>query len=175
MNSILALARSEAGQITPNTGDTSLKDLLESIAPQAELQAQAKKLSFTSEILSGSDEIIHIDIEKTAQILNNLIHNAIKFTSSGSISLKASVNADTVEFSVADTGAGINSETAKHLFERFSAGQKPGTNNESGTGLGLWICKTFTEIQGGTIDVKSSVGQGTTFTVKLPRKQDSLQ
>jgi signal transduction histidine kinase len=170
MNNILSLARSNSGTMEVNTTPTTLDALMETASNNAILQAQAKGIQFESFIEATAATPLSLDVEKTLQIINNLLHNALKFTSTGgTVRLTARCTEQDVEFSVQDSGVGMSTDVMEHLFQRFSLGQRIGTANETGTGLGLWICKTFTEIQGGEITVYSKVGEGTRFTVRLPR------
>ncbi|HEX2930721.1 MAG TPA: HAMP domain-containing sensor histidine kinase, partial [Candidatus Binatia bacterium] len=114
--------------------------------------------------------IIASDRTKLKQILMNLINNAIKFTDQGRIMISACIYADgpTLEFRVADTGMGIPNELLPFVFEKFRQIDSATTRNYSGAGLGLYIVKNFIELLGGTIDVRSQVGEGTEFTVRVP-------
>lgn len=170
MNNILSLARSNSGMMEVKPKSITLEEIMDTASNNAVLQAQTKEITFESNIEASPSTILHIDVEKTLQIINNLLHNALKFTpSGGNVKLSARATDDTVEFSVQDSGIGMSEEVMEEIFQRFSAGQRTGTANETGTGLGLWICKTFTEIQDGSIAVYSKVGEGTRFTVRLPK------
>jgi len=97
------------------------------------------------------------------QILDNLIGNAIKFTQEGSIRVEVKKENENVHFSVSDTGIGIPSDQQLAIFERFIQAEHHTKNNFGGTGLGLAISKNLIELLGGKIDVKSVLGQGSTF------------
>jgi signal transduction histidine kinase len=113
------------------------------------------------------------DAEKLKQILINLVSNAVKFTSTGAVTLKAEQAGDQIAFSVADTGVGIPAEELNHIFEKLY--QIRGATNESikGTGLGLTLSREFAELLGGSISATSEVGVGSTFTLRLPRQAKS--
>jgi signal transduction histidine kinase len=119
--------------------------------------------------------IINADKEKLLRILQNLVDNAIKFTSEGEVSILARSNPqnDVVEFAVADTGVGIAKEERATIFEMFRQVDNSGTRNFEGLGLGLFIAKRFAQLMGGDIVVVSESGRGSTFTVTLPIVSDS--
>lgn len=116
------------------------------------------------------------DSEKLKQILRNLIHNAIKFTEKGSVTISAKIRRqaegkEQVEFKVADTGIGVPKETLPFIFEKFRQADSSETRIYGGVGLGLYIVKNFTVMLGGTVEVESEPGKGSTFTVTLPLEQ----
>jgi signal transduction histidine kinase/FixJ family two-component response regulator len=118
------------------------------------------------------------DREKLKQILQNLIHNAIKFTDSGKVTVSARLkdavenrivkSEKFVEFKVADTGIGISDEKLPIIFEMFRQVDSSETRGHEGVGLGLYIAKRFTEVLRGTIEVESTLNKGSTFTVTIP-------
>ena len=124
------------------------------------------------------------DGEKLKQILENLIHNAIKFTEKGSVTISARASQQkeqlptphasglaprpVVEFKVADTGVGVPKELLSVIFDKFTQADSSETRIYGGVGLGLYIVKKFTEMLGGSVEVESEVGKGSTFTVTIP-------
>ena len=100
-------------------------------------------------------------------ILQKLIDNAIKFTKAGTVTVSARVN-ENFEFQVSDTGIGIPEESLPIIFDMFKQVDGSSTREFSGAGLGLYIAKKFTELLGGSIEAESVVGQGSTFTIKIP-------
>ncbi|MBI3063268.1 MAG: hypothetical protein HYY83_14965, partial [Deltaproteobacteria bacterium] len=133
----------------------------------------------------GDLPFIKADSAKLRQVLQNLINNAIKFTDKGSITISTRFlpvsdspplrfgetgNRVTgvVEFKVADTGVGIPKEMLPVIFDRFRQVDSSETRSFGGVGLGLYIVKKFTELLGGTVEVESEVGKGSTFTVTIP-------
>lgn len=123
-------------------------------------------------ISSFSSESIFINFDERAyhSILNNLINNAIKFTSEGSITTSVSLGDHSVEISVTDTGIGIAENDYQSIFDEFRQVSEGYTRNFEGSGLGLSITKKLVEKYGGTITVESEVGKGSTFKVLLPVK-----
>ena len=107
--------------------------------------------------------MVEADPGRITQVLVNLIANALRHTDQGLITVSASAVEGFVQLSVSDTGKGISEDELRGLFTRFRAG-----SGETGTGLGLYICKYLVEEHGGTIQVESAVNQGTTVTFSLP-------
>jgi signal transduction histidine kinase len=116
--------------------------------------------------------LIDSDRIRLKQIVSNLINNALKFTEEGKVTVSARVchDEEVFELSVADTGPGIPEDRLERIFEKFHQVDSATTRNFSGAGLGLYIVKTFVDLLSGTIEVKSRLGEGSTFTVRLPVK-----
>lgn len=170
MNNLLTLARSDSGKLTVDRGEVEPDELVESVVEGFQLQAEAKDIDLKVETPERLHGAAVLDPAKTEQVLSNLISNALKFTPrGGEVVVRLLETSEDVAFAVRDTGVGIPDSVRETLFQPFGGGQRTGTDEEPGTGLGLWICKTFTELQQGTIDVDSEVGKGTEFTVRLPR------
>jgi signal transduction histidine kinase len=114
---------------------------------------------------------------KLRHILENLINNGIKFTEKGSVTIAAQYSAaeQWMEFKVADTGIGIPTDQLHLIFERFRQLDASETRPYSGVGVGLYIVSQYTALLGGTIQVDSKPGQGTTFTLRLPCKADKTE
>jgi signal transduction histidine kinase len=114
--------------------------------------------------------ILYADRSKLRHILENLINNAIKFTDHGSVTISARflANKKIMEFKVTDTGIGIPRELLPSIFERFRQADSSDTRGYGGVGLGLYIAKKYATLLGGTIDVESKLGAGSTFTLRIP-------
>jgi len=108
------------------------------------------------------------DERRLAQVLLNLAGNAVKFTESGSIEIAARARNGKFEIQVRDTGPGIAPEDQERIFEEFQQVDESSTRQKGGTGLGLAISKRIVEMHGGTIDVESALGSGSTFCVTIP-------
>ena len=105
------------------------------------------------------------------QIVVNLVENAIKYTDEGSVKVSVSDEGEWAVFEVKDSGIGIPEESIEHLFERFYRVDKARSRSTGGTGLGLSITDKLVSLHGGSIEVKSRLGEGSTFTVRLPVRQ----
>ncbi len=174
INDILDLSRIEAGRLETRQVAFSLKMLLEETVSPFALQARAKGLEFRLEIAPNVPATVVSDRERLAQVLNNLLGNAIKFTDRGRIGLTAVLAGESddtiqVQFMVHDTGIGIAEEDHVRIFERFTQADTSNTRKYGGTGLGLAISKELVELLGGEIGVESELDRGSRFwfTVEL--------
>lgn len=175
MNNTLVLVQSEAGKLATQVSEANLQKLSNEILAETQLQAEHKGLTYTLNVTSAPEQMVGLDVAKTKQLVTNLVTNAIKFTpTGGTIALTADYQNGTVIFRVRDSGLGIDATTRAALFQPFSDAQRAGTAKEAGTGLGLWICKTFVEAQGGQISVESEPGVGSCFIINLPDQKATL-
>ena len=167
--SYLDLARLESGRAQFRKEMFAIKEFLESCAAVMRGRANEKGLQLTVNIPDGLPQLT-ADKNKIKQVVLNLLSNAIKYNRpNGSINLSAGVKYHNLFISVADTGLGIKEENISRLFEKFY--RTPGAELQAtGTGLGLSICKFIVEAHTGRIDVQSTPGVGSTFTVHLPIK-----
>ncbi len=170
---LLTISRVEAGAfnllIEPAQLDGLLKQTYAAIEPRARLRSH--RFSLLVDDAVGAAEV---DAEQVQRAIVNLLVNAVNYTpAGGELSLSARGSADTVEISVSDTGVGIAPDELPRLFTRFFRGRFAVREAVQGAGLGLAITKTIVEGHGGTIEVRSTVGEGSTFTVRLPRKRQS--
>jgi signal transduction histidine kinase len=165
--SFLDLARLESGRVQFKTETFALDQLLSDCVDMMAARAQERHLSL-EKYSQNELPMVQADRDKLKQVIINLLSNAIKYNNTGGrIIIKSDVNGDHLAFSIEDTGPGMSPDDMKHLFEKFY--RVPGTEKlASGTGLGLSICKKIIEAHQGKIEVESSVGQGTKFTVFLP-------
>jgi len=150
--------------------------LVESVAASMRPRAEAKGLSFAVEFGPGVPETVETDEMRVRQILINLLSNAIKFTESGAVAIQASVVSEDerevqLSLTVSDTGIGISEIELPQLFHAYARSRISTRQHVEGTGLGLAICKKLLDLMGGTIQVKSKVGSGTSFEFKLKFKQ----
>jgi signal transduction histidine kinase len=168
VNGILDLTRLEAGDVSLQREEILLSEYLQEMKLNYEVILD-KPLSLQWSFPSNLPKISS-DKAKLTVILQNLINNAIKFTEDGSIRVSARWRAGTkaVEIEVSDTGIGIPKEAFSLIFEKFRQVDSSATRVHGGVGLGLHIVRVFTEMLGGTVDVKSDVNRGSTFTLTLP-------
>jgi signal transduction histidine kinase len=169
MNNLLNWANSQMQGYTPSFETHNLKDIAEQVVNSVTAQAAQKSIIINNHI--PQDIAVYTDSNMTELILRNLVTNAIKFTPpNGIVTLNATQTATGALFSVSDSGIGMSPEqviqfNAKKLD--YTVKSTPGTNKEKGTGLGLLLCKTFTELMHGEISVKSEPGSGSTFSVTV--------
>lgn len=178
MDGLMLLARSEREAIAVSQDETTIADLLATTLEAARLQADSKGIRLQLDDHTTSDEAapacLLLDLAKTSQVLNNLMHNALKFTpTGGTVTLSATRDhadqtAASLVLAVQDTGIGMDETMCQTQFTPFTKTGRPGTGGETSSGLGLWICKTFVEAQGGQLAVQSEVGTGSRFSVRLP-------
>ena len=170
VNDILDLSKIEAGKTELHAEPVGLARTLEGLKKTFAPMAQGKGLRFSAAIEPGTPETIDTDVRRLEQILKNLLSNALKFTESGSVSLRIlSPSPDTVSFVVQDTGIGIATEQQALIFEPFRQADGSTHRKYGGTGLGLSISRQLAGLLGGTIEVQSIPGAGSTFTLSLPR------
>jgi signal transduction histidine kinase/CheY-like chemotaxis protein len=155
----------------PFNPDLTLREVIESM----EYSAAKKRLDMQYFYKGKTNVLVNGDSFRLKQILVNLLSNAIKYTSEGSITLSAEMNHEenTLQVEVTDTGAGISPEQQENLFSKYY--QTNSSKGQTGTGLGLFICKQLVELQGGKINVKSKPDVGSTFSFVIPyRKSDQV-
>ena len=169
VESLLDMARVEAGQVDITAHAIALGDLLQAIGESMTFKAHEKQIALDINIPPNLPRIAG-DGDRLAQVFTNLLDNAIKHTPEGTVTLRAKTDAHGIAVIVQDTGEGIPAADLPRIFERFYQVDKSRHQSErrSGIGLGLAITKQIVEAHGGAIQVASTVGQGTTFTVWLP-------
>jgi PAS domain S-box-containing protein len=168
LNDLLDFAKLEAGKVGVEHISYDLAKVVDDVVGLAKAQAENKNLSISVTIDPEVPKIFVGDPNKLRQVLNNLVHNAIKFTEIGGIEVFVEKRADSLFFSIADTGIGIAPETQEKLFRPFVQAHESTTRLFGGTGLGLSIAQQFVELMGGTIGLVSQPGQGTTIWFILP-------
>lgn len=165
-DNLLELASLDSGQRALDRKPFRLDHQISHLILAAEPQWSEKGLELDADL--GEIEIV-ADEGLLAQVWQNLLHNAIKFTPTGGcLRVVARRAADTIQVDVADSGIGIASEDVPHLFERFFKADRARQRTGNGSGLGLAIAHKIVSLHGGAITVQSTPGQGTTFTVALP-------
>ncbi len=170
INDILDLAKIEAGKMEVRPEELSVPELAESQVTMLRPQAEKKNIELRTQYDSGLP-LIRQDPAKLQQVLSNLLSNAIKFTPEGGrVLLKAHAEGNDIIFTVGDTGVGIAPEDQESIFEKFRQAGNPLTREHEGTGLGLSIVRELCKLLGGDISLKSELGRGSTFTIRLPRE-----
>ena len=169
INDLIDISRIEAGetklQITATPVNKVLLDLYAFFMPA--ISTKKLRLHCTPG-LPDNESIIETDSGKLAQILTNLIQNALKFTRTGTIDFGYTRQGTTLEFYVTDTGIGIPDDMQQKIFDRFRQVDNTLTRNHEGSGLGLSISKAYVAMLGGSFKVKSTEGTGSTFSFNLP-------
>jgi signal transduction histidine kinase len=167
INDVLDLSKIEAGQLVLELSDYSLEDIAQTVRSTLEPLAADKKLAFKIEVAPKLPPG-HGDGRRLAQVVINLVGNAIKFTDTGEVVIKATAIDGSFHLSVCDTGPGISAVDQAKLFQEFQQADNAITRKKGGTGLGLAISKRIVEMHGGKIWVESQLGQGSTFAFTLP-------
>jgi len=170
INDILDISKVEAGKLELVPEDLPLRRVMEALARTFEPMARQKGLAFALQVEPGVPATMHTDRQRLEQILKNLLSNAVKFTDQGQVSLTVSAGADgNLRFAVRDSGIGIAADQLDKIFDAFHQADGTTSRRFGGTGLGLSISRDLTHLLGGTIAVDSTPGEGSTFTLTLPR------
>ena len=174
INDVLDMARIESGRMEIDETPTNVRAGTEMIAPIIQEEAEKKGITFRYEYVNLRDEDVFSDYLHVNQILMNLLSNAVKYTRSGGrvdYTIEQVPDADedhvTYRFIVADNGIGMSEEYVKHIFEEFSREASSTKSGVEGTGLGMSIVKQLVDKMGGSIEIQSAIGVGTTVTVCL--------
>ena len=184
ISDILDLSKIESGTVSVDAEELSFTGLLEMVGRPFRHEAENRKLSFEVLLDPHLDRSIITDSKRLQQVLKNLLSNAFKFTDQGGVRLSVSAAADgwnpdhpmlkgaptVVAFEVADTGIGIPPEKQKIIFEAFQQADASTSRKYGGTGLGLAISRELASLLGGEIQLRSTPGSGSTFTLYLPLK-----
>jgi len=169
INDIIDISKIESGQMEIVIAAMNINDQIDSIYSFFKPEAEAKGVQlFVKNTLPTGAAIIKSDADKIYAILTNLVKNAMKFTSSGSVVFGYEKKDSYLEFFVKDTGIGIQPDHRKFIFERFRQGSESLTRNYEGTGLGLAISKAYVEMLGGKIWFESEYKKGTEFFFNIP-------
>ncbi|HKT94567.1 MAG TPA: ATP-binding protein [Paraburkholderia sp.] len=166
VDGLLDVARIEAGKLQLNIARVPLADFVAHVTSMLRPQALEKALAFDVQTVGRLPATVRSDQKCMGQILTNLIGNAIRFTSAGTVTLRVSHVLDTLKFEVIDTGPGIPAPEMDRLFLPFERGDAAPAHDH-GAGLGLTICQLLTQALGGSLEVDSEVGRGTRFVVRL--------
>ena len=167
LENLLGWAKSQSNILNVFSESLDLKPLASNIAGLLKLTSENKKIRIENNIPEGI--IIFADIQMIQSVLRNLLSNALKFTpENGSVEMSAVEMNTEVKISIKDSGVGISEPNLKRIFDQDQPLKSTGTNKESGSGLGLILCKDFVEKSGGRIWVESEEGKGSTFIFTIP-------
>ncbi|HEV7912867.1 MAG TPA: ATP-binding protein [Albitalea sp.] len=163
----LDIARIEGGKLTLDVKPMHFRECVQQIARMFELQAAGKGLAFRHEVHGTLPDVVRTDEKRMRQVLINVIGNAVKFTASGQVVFRLSYAREMAVFEIEDTGPGIAPHEIEQIFEPFARGSAVSSAASGSTGLGLTISKMLTDLMGGEMTVKSRVGEGTLFRIRL--------
>jgi signal transduction histidine kinase/CheY-like chemotaxis protein len=172
INDILDFTKLETDKIQIENRPANIRDLLTNIKNTYESLANEKGLELNLDVDDKIEEVFEIDEMKLAQILGNLINNAIKFTETGSVGVTVNYVDNTkdvvrLKFNVIDTGVGIPEDFLGEIFDTFSQPKSVTTKKQGGSGLGLAIVKKLTALYGSEVTIQTEIGKGSTFTFEL--------
>ncbi|WP_417432058.1 ATP-binding protein [Kiloniella sp.] len=172
VNDVLTVSRLESGQIELHETECDIVDLLNSCAHKIKASALEKNITFDLQI-DDNVSLIFVDPDKFNHIINNLLSNAVKFTQNGgNVSLKSCISIEKqLVIEVCDSGVGIETDDLKTVFEPFKQMQKLHTREYEGSGLGLYIAKSFVKLHKGDITLNSQVGLGTKVEIIFPNER----
>lgn len=172
LNDVLDSAKLDKGKLALESRVFSLTDEIDTVISTLWLQAKNQNLTLAVDIAPSMASNYVGSPERLRQVLINLIGNAVKFTSSGSVTIKVyPLPNQGVTFEIIDTGIGMSPEQTLHVFDAFSQADASMSRRYGGTGLGTTISKQLVELMGGSIEVESELGKGTTFRFTLPLAQ----
>jgi len=175
LNQVLDLSKIEAGKLELEQGVLDLDKVLHDLAAGYEPVCAEKGLQFVLDVQLDIAGAWRADPMRVRQILTNLISNAVKFTDAGSVVVTARRDAGQVVVEVVDSGCGVAADRLASVFESFAQADASTTRRYGGTGLGLAIARQLAELMGGTLTVVSAVGEGSTFTLRLPLERLDVQ
>jgi heavy metal sensor kinase len=168
VESLLLLSHADVGELSLQAVPMDLSDVVRDQVELLHTLAEKRSITLATQLQNAT---LVGDPMRLSQVVANLLGNAIRYNhDGGSIAVTTEIILEEAVLTVADTGAGISEEDQKHVFDRFFRADKARSRDAGGSGLGLAICKSIIEAHGGSIDVSSELGVGTTFIVRVPRK-----
>ncbi len=177
IDEILDLSKIEAGKMTLNITDVPVSEILKDMELMFKPMASQKNLELKIESDGENGQLIKTDKQRIEQILKNMLSNALKFTSEGSITIRVHNNPEqeNIAFSVIDTGIGIPADKQRMVFEAFQQADGSTQRKYGGTGLGLSISRELARLLGGKIELKSKEGEGSEFKLIVPVDAEKTQ
>jgi signal transduction histidine kinase len=167
LEDVVQVAIAQTGAVQLLVAPIDAAGLIREVVRAHEPQLQGRDVALRAS-LPPDLPALRADPRRLRQVLNNLVGNALKFTERGEIVVSAAFDAENVWIDVRDTGLGIAATDVGRIFEEFGQAG-PARNRRRGAGLGLAICRRLVELHGGTLTVASTLGQGSTFTIRFPR------
>jgi len=167
INDVLDISKIDAGQLTLSLSDYSIQSVVDSVIASTGSLGHAKGIEVRS-VVPPDLPLGYGDERRLTQVLLNIVGNAIKFTDTGFVEVRADVVSDHFKIEIEDTGPGIPLEHQRRIFDEFQQVDNSSTRQKGGTGLGLSISRRLVQAHGGQIDVHSTLGAGSTFNIVLP-------
>lgn len=176
INNLIDISKIDSGYMMPHLQNYNIVSVVEDITLSVAEYIEGKGIKFVFDT-NVEEKIIACDPDNIERIMMNLLSNAVKFTSTGDqISVDLIDEGDSIQISVKDTGIGIPEDKFQIIFERFRQVDNSLSKNQEGSGIGLSLVKSLVELHGGSINVKSRLGEGSEFIIKLPaKKNDDLE
>jgi signal transduction histidine kinase len=168
VNDVLDLGKIESGHVEVVRAPEDLRRLVHDVVAGHEAFARQKGLTLSTDIAPDVPSSCDCDRTKLLRVLNNLLHNAIKFTDRGSVHARVAIEQHDIVFSISDTGPGIPLAKQSAIFDKFVQVDASRARAHEGTGLGLALCRQLVKVQGGHIEVRSTPGNGATFSFTMP-------
>lgn len=167
LGDLLDMTRLKERRVRLQRSSLKLQAIASSVFDMHRFMKDDKPIAFELDV-SDSFPAVYADENRLIQILSNLVHNAMKYTTLGTVTIRAAVVDGMARVEVADTGIGMDEDTADKIFMPYEQGDSSMTAMGGGIGLGLYICKQLVELQGGAISVQSAPGEGSVFSFTLP-------
>lgn len=166
---LLNISRIESGRVQYNFIEAQIEPIVADLVDMFSIMAKDRGLYVKIKLPKKSLPKLRLDVNKIREVISNLIDNGLKYTKEGGVTVTVDGDSNCVSIRVQDTGIGVDIESSKRLFEKFTRSSETTKLDVSGTGLGLYVGKNFVEAHGGLLTVESEgPGKGSTFIVKLP-------